>query len=102
MSLLSNAPFPGPADKKQYMAHLKDYMKAVKAKLAETNPERVPIFEKGAASMAKKILGNLKDYDFYTGESMDPNGMVLLVNYREDGVTPYFIVWKDGVKLTKI
>jgi hypothetical protein len=26
-----------------------------------------------------------QDYEFYTGESMDPAGMVLLLNYREDG-----------------
>ena len=24
--------------------------------------------------------------------------MVALCNYREDGVTPYFILWKDGLK----
>jgi hypothetical protein len=28
--------------------------------------------------------------------------MVALVNYREDGVTPFFILWKDGLKVTKI
>ncbi|PWN25175.1 putative translationally-controlled tumor protein [Jaminaea rosea] len=89
-------------DKKQYMAHLKDYMKAVKTKLQETNPDRVPAFEKGAAAFAKKVLGNIKDYDFFTGESMDPNGMVVLCNYREDGVTPFFLLWKDGCKVTKI
>ena len=77
-------------------------MKAVKEHLAATNPERVPIFEKNAAAFAKKIVANFKDYDFYTGESMNPDGMVALVNYREDGTTPYFIIWKDGAKLTKI
>lgn len=39
-------------------------MKAVKAKLQETNPERVETFEKGAADYAKKILANFKDYEF--------------------------------------
>ena len=58
------------------------YMKAVKAKLAETNPDRVSAFEKGAADYAKKIIGNFKDYEFYTGESMNPDGMVALLNYR--------------------
>lgn len=89
-------------DKKQYLSHLKGYMKTVKEQLSKENPERVPVFEKKAAEFAKKIVGNFKDYDFYTGESMDPDGMVLLVNYREDGVTPYFILWKDGLKITKI
>ena len=39
---------------------------------------------------------------FYTGESMNPDGMVALLNYREDGVTPYFVFWKDGLKEEKI
>ncbi|GAA5876092.1 hypothetical protein JCM5296_005577 [Sporobolomyces johnsonii] len=89
-------------DKKSYMTYLKGYMKAVKAKLAETNPDRVPEFEKAAAGFAKKVLGNFKDYEFYTGESMNPDGMVALLNYREDGVTPYMIFWKDGLKEVKL
>lgn len=39
-------------------------MKAVKAKLAETNPDRVAAFEKGAAGFAKKIVANFGDYEF--------------------------------------
>ncbi|CAO1637960.1 unnamed protein product [Parajaminaea phylloscopi] len=89
-------------DKKQYLSHLKSYMKAIKEHLQSTNPERVPIFEKKAAEYAKKIIGNFKDYDFYIGEGMNPDGMVVLVNYREDGVTPFFSYWKDGIKMTKI
>lgn len=49
-------------------------MKAIKAKLQAENPERVEVFEKKAAEFAKKIVGNFKDYDFYTGESGDPEG----------------------------
>ena len=74
-------------------------MKAVKAKLPE---DEVAAFEKGAQAFAKKIVANFKDYEFYTGESMDPDGMVLLLNYREDGVTPYLTVWKHGVKGEKV
>jgi len=54
-------------------------MKAVKTQLAETNPERVPAFEKGAQVLAKQIVGNFKDYEFYVGESMNPEGMVALL-----------------------
>ncbi|WWC66509.1 uncharacterized protein I206_100411 [Kwoniella pini CBS 10737] len=89
-------------DKKSYLTYLKGYMKAVKAKLQETNPERVPVFEKGAQELAKKIVGNFKDYEFYVGESMNPDGMVALLNYREDGTTPYFTFWKDGLRAVKI
>ena len=69
-------------DFQSYLTYLKGYMKAVKAKLQETNPERVAAFEKNAASFAKKIITNFKDYEFYVGESMNPEGMVaLLVRY---------------------
>lgn len=47
-------------DKKSYMTYIKGYMKSLKKKLEETNPERVPAFEKGAAALVKKILGNFK------------------------------------------
>ena len=48
----------------------KGYMKAVKAKLAETKPERVEAFEKGAAAYAKKIVANFKDYEFVSQENI--------------------------------
>ncbi|EIN10363.1 translationally controlled tumor-associated [Punctularia strigosozonata HHB-11173 SS5] len=89
-------------DKKSYLTYLKGYMKAVKEKLQETNPERVATFEKGAQGFAKKVIANIKDYEFYTGESMNADGMVALLNYREDGITPYFTFWKDGLKEVKL
>ncbi|KAF9467240.1 translationally-controlled tumor protein [Collybia nuda] len=89
-------------DKKSYLTYLKSYMKAVKTELSKTNPGRVDAFEKGAAAYAKKIVANFKDYEFYIGESMNPDGMVALLNYRDDGVTPYFTFWKDGLKEVKL
>lgn len=77
-------------------------MKAVKQALQDSNPERVEAFEKGAQAFAKKVVTNFKDYEFYTGESMNPDGMVALLNYREDGITPYFTFWKDGLKEVKL
>ncbi|KAG9006055.1 hypothetical protein FRB94_001036 [Tulasnella sp. JGI-2019a] len=89
-------------DKKSYLTYLKGYMKAVKGKLGESDPDRVDAFEKGAAAYAKKIVANFKDYEFYTGESMNPDGMIGLLNFRADGITPYFTFWKDGVKEIKL
>lgn len=74
-------------------------MKAVKEHLAKTDASQVEAFEKGAAAYAKKIIANFKDYEFvgslilskkssfsqlhqYTSESMNPDGMVALLNYR--------------------
>ncbi|KAK3301960.1 Mss4-like protein [Chaetomium strumarium] len=91
-------------DKKGYLAYLKGYMKAVKAKLVEAgkSEEEIKQFETGAQGFAKKIIANFKDWEFYTGESMNPDAMVVLLNYREDGVTPYVVVWKHGLKEMKV
>lgn len=91
-------------DKKSYLSHLKTYMKKVKEGLKEkgASDEKVKEFETNASKYAKKILGNFKDYDFYVGESMDPDGMVVLMNYREDGATPYVTIWKDGLTEMKV
>ncbi|KAL2124067.1 hypothetical protein VTJ04DRAFT_432 [Mycothermus thermophilus] len=91
-------------DKKSYLTYLKGYMKTLKAKLQEKgkSEEEVKDFETKAQAYAKKIIANFKDYDFYTGESMNPDGMVVLLNYREDGTTPYVIVWKHGLEEMKV
>ncbi|KAJ1851210.1 Translationally-controlled tumor protein [Coemansia sp. RSA 486] len=91
-------------DKKSYMSYIKGYMKDLEAKLKELNKpeEEIAEFKKNAAVLVKKILGGFKDYEFYIGEKMDPSGMVALLNYREDGVTPYFTFFKDGVKEQKL
>ncbi|KAF2815963.1 microtubule/calcium-binding protein [Mytilinidion resinicola] len=91
-------------DKKSYLSHLKTYMKAVKEAMKNrgASDEEIKEFEKGASTFAKKIISNFKDYEFLIGESMDPDGMVILLNYREDGVTPYVTVWKHGVSEMKV
>lgn len=98
-------------DKKSYMTYIKGYMKKIKKYLEENDAERAKIFEEKAPAMVKKILGSIKDLDFYVGESMDPEGSVALLNYREDGtllsinhlgVTPFLTFFKDGLKLEKI
>jgi len=91
-------------DKKSYLSHLKTYMKGVKEAMKKkgASDDEIKEFEKGAQSFAKKILGNFKDYEFLIGESMDPDGMVILLNYREDGITPYVTVWKHGLTEMKV
>ncbi|KAJ1549907.1 hypothetical protein HK405_001947 [Cladochytrium tenue] len=89
-------------DKKGYMTYIKGYMKAVKAYLTANNPDRVPVFEKKIQPVVKKILENFKDYEFFVGENMNPDGLVALLNYREDGITPYLTLFKDGLKGEKI
>jgi len=85
--------------KADFVKYLKGYMKAIKSELPE---DRVTGFEKGAQAYAKKIVGGFKDYEFFVGESMETEGMVVLLNYREDGITPYLTFWKDGLVEEKL
>jgi len=64
------------------LAYLKNYMETVKSHLLSTKPDRVEAFETGAQAYAKKIVANFKDFEFYTGESMNSYSMIALLNYR--------------------
>lgn len=79
-------------------------MKAVSDKLKADgkSDEDIKTFQKGASAGVKRILGSFKDYDLYINEDYDPTGMLIAVNYREDGVTPYAIVWKYGFTEYKV
>uniref|UniRef100_A0A2K6SBY4 Translationally-controlled tumor protein n=1 Tax=Saimiri boliviensis boliviensis TaxID=39432 RepID=A0A2K6SBY4_SAIBB len=80
--------------KEAYKKYDKDYTKSVKGKLEEQRPERVKPFTTGAVEQIKHIL-------FFTGENMNPDVMVALLDYREDGVTPCMISFKDGLEMEK-
>ncbi|KAB8221454.1 Mss4-like protein [Aspergillus novoparasiticus] len=62
--------------------------------------KEVQAFQKASAEYAKKIAPNWRSPRYFTRASLDPNGMVVLSGYREDGVTQYFIFWKDGLRTT--
>ncbi|KAF9973375.1 hypothetical protein BGZ73_003358 [Actinomortierella ambigua] len=90
-------------DKKGYMVYIKGYLKAIKKSIEESKgAEAAAAFEKEITPVVKNILGNIKDYDFYTGESMNIDGMVALLNFREDGTTPFFTFFKGGLKEMKV
>ncbi|KAI8799380.1 translationally controlled tumor protein [Cladochytrium replicatum] len=88
--------------KEDWTKYIKGYMQSLKKHLEATNKDRAATFQKSVQEAVKKILKNFKDYEFYVGETMDPNGMVALLNYREDGVTPYLTFFKDGLKEEKL
>ncbi|XP_028904177.1 translationally-controlled tumor protein isoform X2 [Ornithorhynchus anatinus] len=87
--------------KESYKKYIKDYMKSIKGRLEEQKPDRVKPFMTGAAEQIKHILANFKNYQFFIGENMNPDGMVALLDFREDGVTPYMIFFKDGLEMEK-
>lgn len=86
-------------DKKSFTLYLKDYMKKLIAKLEEKSPDQVEIFKTNINKYMKDVLGRFKDLQFFTGESMDVDGMVAICEYRDiDGVsTPVLSFFKHGL-----
>jgi len=89
-------------DKKSYMAYIKTYMKRVLDYLKANSPDRAEQFQRSIQPFVKKVLDNFSDYSFYTGGSMDVEGMVVLMAYKEDGIIPYFYFFKDGLEEEKV
>jgi hypothetical protein len=79
-------------------------MKNLVTKMKEVGKDEAEIkeFQTGAAAAFKKIVGNYDNYDVYKPESMDEGSMYILVDFREDGMTPYATIWKHGLKEMKV
>jgi len=86
--------------KKDYMTHIKEYMKEVKTKLEEQNSPDKDIFQKNVQEFIKDVLANYKDYQLFCGESMKPNGMLALMKWDEE--TPYMYFFKHGLDAEKV
>ncbi|XP_011166450.1 translationally-controlled tumor protein homolog [Solenopsis invicta] len=90
-------------DKKSYTLYLKDYMKKLVAKLEEKSPDQVEVFKTNMNKVMKDILGRFKELQFFTGTSMDIDGIVGLMEYREiDGDSvPVLMFFKHGLEEEK-
>ncbi|KAH0568321.1 translationally-controlled tumor protein homolog [Cotesia glomerata] len=90
-------------DKKSYTLYLKDYMKKIVEKLQETKPDEVEIFKTNINKVMKELLGRFKEFQFFTGESMDCDGAIGIMEYRDiDGVsTPVLMFIKQGLEEEK-
>merc|ERR1711874_666590 len=74
----------GFGSKKDYTVYLKDYMKKV-VKYLEDNDRGAEVdeFKKNINGVMKELLGKFKDLQFFTGESMESEAMILIVDYME-------------------
>ena len=92
------------SDKKSFTLYLKDYMKKLVAKLEERAPDQVETFKTNMNKVMKDILGRFKDLQFFTGESMDCDGMIAMLEYREiDGQSvPVLMFFKHGLEEEKL
>eukprot|EP01106_Pelomyxa_sp_JSP_P010035 TRINITY_DN2703_c0_g1_i5.p1 TRINITY_DN2703_c0_g1~~TRINITY_DN2703_c0_g1_i5.p1 ORF type:complete len:170 (-),score=53.63 TRINITY_DN2703_c0_g1_i5:103-612(-) len=86
-----------PFDKKSWMVYIKGYMGRIREHIKKTKPGREAAFVQEATEFVKSILAKFDDYTFYAGESCNPDAMYSILFWSEDGLTPSFYVFKDGV-----
>jgi len=94
----------GFGKKADYMTYLKDYMKKVVKYLEDNNKaDQVDEFKKNINGVMKGLLGKFNDLQFFTGESMDPNGMIVLIEYKEVNgeEKPVVMFFKHGLEEEK-
>lgn len=78
------------------------YLRIV-ARLEKDAPDQVDVFKTNCNVVMKDILGRFKDLQFFTGESMDCDGMIAMMEYRDiDGKsTPVLMCFKHGLEEEK-
>jgi Translationally controlled tumour protein len=87
-------------DADAFLAYIKKLNNTLKTK--ENGEARAKEFQSGAGAALKKLSANAADYDIFMGESMNNEGMYILVNYRDDGITPFATLWKHGLEEMKV
>merc|ERR1711862_431895 len=94
----------GFGSKKDYMVYLKDYMKKV-IKYLEDNDRagEVATFKTNINKVMTGLLSKFKDLQFFTGESMDAEAMILILDYKDiDGEErPILMAFKHGISEEK-
>merc|ERR1711862_799216 len=61
-----------------------DYMNRIVTYLESNNKaDQVESFKKNINGVMKGLLGRFNDLQFFTGESMDPKAMIVLIDYKE-------------------
>ncbi|XP_064455949.1 translationally-controlled tumor protein homolog [Ornithodoros turicata] len=93
--------------KADYKNYLKTYTKALQEKWKEEEwtEEQINEAKTKMQEGVKKILPKLSDVQFYLGESSNPDGMVALLEYREqaDGnEVPIMLFLKHGLREEKM
>merc|ERR1711909_74898 len=94
----------GFGSKKDYMVYLKDYMKKVVKYLEENDrASEVDTFKKNINGVMKELLGKFKDLQFFTGESMDAEAMIMIMDYKDyqGEERPVIMAFKHGLSEEK-
>jgi len=95
----------GFGTKKEYLEHLKLYMKKVIKHLEDNGKkDEVETFKTNINKNMGAILKNFKNLEFYLGENMDSDGMIMILDYKEVNgeERPYLIAFKHGLEEEKV
>merc|ERR1712133_290602 len=94
----------GFGSKKDYTVYLKDYMKRV-VEYLEKNDRGAEVdgFKKNINGVMKELIGKFKDLQFFTGESMEAEAMILIMDYKdyEGEERPVIMAFKHGLEEEK-
>merc|ERR1712126_758913 len=95
----------GFGSKKDYLVYLKDYMKKVVKYLEDNNRAgEVDAFKKNINNYMKDLLAKFKDLQFFVGESMDNDAMIVIVDYKDyqGEESPVLLAFKHGLEEEKV
>ena len=93
--------------KNDYKNYLKTYTKSLQDKWKEMGMSDNDIAEAKSkiTEAVKKVLPKLGDMQFFMGESSNPDGLIALLEYRENPngtETPIMILFKHGLEEEKV
>nr|WP_275408387.1 hypothetical protein [Streptomyces sp. SID9727] len=91
-------------NKQSYLRQLKHHMQLVKMfqLVSGASQGDITAMENAVSTYTRQIAWNFKNYEFFTSASGNPDGMVILKTYHDDGRTPYFTYWKHGLKAEQV
>merc|ERR1712062_278338 len=95
----------GFGSKKDYTVYLKDYMKKIVTYLENNGrADEVDSFKKNINGYMKDVLGRFKDLQFFVGESMDNDAMIMIMDYKDyqGEERPFLIAFKHGLEEEKV
>lgn len=94
----------GFGNKKEFTVYLKEYMKRVVEHLEKNDRAgEVESFKTNISGVMKDLLGRFKDLQFFTGENLDPNGMIAMCEYKDVNgeEKPVMMFFKHGLDAEK-
>ncbi|KAH9490282.1 hypothetical protein Btru_033962 [Bulinus truncatus] len=97
----------GFGTKKEYMAYFKDFVKKMETRKKEKDPKvDIEAWRAEVQNTFKTITANFNDYEFYTGESSNPDGNIALIKWEapagETDEVPFVYFFVDGVIEEKV